>query len=134
VLNYAARLTVPAMLRWLIGAPLAVVSGVGTVLIPTYQMRYGWERDTSLIWVIYAWVFVGSFLFLLRREAGRRILRGASTAFGVFLAIVVLTPPFESPVPYRFYCAVIIAVCVVIGVILSLRQVRMGMREASQVD
>ena len=124
---------VSAVLRWLIGAPLALVSGLGTVAVPAFQIQHGWDRDTSLMGVVYAWVFVGSILFLTRREAGRRVLGGASTAFAMFLAFIVLTQP-PLLLPYRFQCTLGIAACIVIGAILSLPSVRATMREAQGVQ
>jgi hypothetical protein len=100
------------------------------MFLPVFQAQHGWERDLSLLWVVYAWVFFGSLLFLGRREAGRRILRGASIAFAAFFTIVLLMPPFESPVRFRAFCISTIVCSLMLGAVLSLRLVRTTMREA----
>ncbi len=83
--------------------------------------------------IVYAWVFVGSLLFLTRREAGRRVLRGASSAFAMFLAFILLTQP-PLLLPYRFQCTLGIAACIAIGATLSLPSVKAAMREARGVE
>ena len=121
------------VLRWLIGVPLALVSGLGTVLVLRFQIQLGWDRDASLLGVVFVWVLVGSLLFLKRREAGRRVLRGATTAFAIFLTMLLLMQPFGALFP-RVHCTVGIAACVLLGVALSLRSVKAAMREAGNVS
>ncbi len=121
------------MLRWLIGVPLALVSGLGTVLVLRFQIQLGWDRDGSLLGVVFAWVLVGSLLFLKRREAGRRVLRGASIAFALFLTMLILMQPFGAALP-RVHCTLGVAVCVLLVVALSLRSVKAAMREAGNVS
>ena len=118
------------MLRWLIGGVLGILTGAGVVVSLEFQARYGWDRDTSLIAVVYAWVFVGSVAFLMRREAGRRILLGATYALALFSTALVWAAwrnpeVFGSP----WWFAVGIPPCALIWAGLRRPSVRSAMRK-----
>jgi hypothetical protein len=119
------------MLRWLIGVPLALLTGLGVVLVPTYQWTYGWDRDTSLMGIVYLWVFVGAVAFLLRRETGRRILLGATYAFAAVFATLLLLTLGDGGLlgrPLQYILGLGLLVCAAIWVGLRLPSVRATMR------
>ena len=120
------------MIHWLIGAPLGVLAAFATFIALSYQVQYGWNRDTSLMGLVYATILVGSILLVARREAGRRVLRGVSVAFAIFFGILAVTWPslFLSPLE----CLMGIATSILIGGVLSLPSVRTAMRNVREAQ
>jgi peptidoglycan/LPS O-acetylase OafA/YrhL len=119
------------MLRWLIGVPIALVAGLGTIVVPTYQWRYGWDRDTSLMGVVYLWIFAGAVAFLLRREAGRSVLLGATYAFATVAALLLLLTFLDGGAlvrPLQYMLGVALLTCVAVWAGLRHRSVRAAMR------
>ena len=121
------------MIRWLIGVPLGLVGGFATLVVLFDQIEHGWSRDSSLMGLVYASVFVGSILLVARREVGRRVLRGVSVAFAMFfgLLLVVWSPGLF---PTRTQCLIGSATSLLIGVALSLRSVRTAMRDVREAQ
>jgi peptidoglycan/LPS O-acetylase OafA/YrhL len=120
------------VLRWLIGAPIALLTGLGTIVVPTYQWRYGWDRDTSLMGIVYLWVFVGAVAFLLRREAGRRILQGATYAIGAIAALLLVLTFLDGGAfgrPLQYALALALLMCAAIWAGLRQQSVKASMYE-----
>jgi hypothetical protein len=118
------------MLRWLIGAPIALLTGLGTIVVPTYQWRYGWDRDTSLMGIVYLWVFVGAVAFLLRREGGRRTLQGATYAFGAVAALLLALTLLDGGAlgrPLQYALALALLVCAAVWAGLRQQSVKAAM-------
>jgi hypothetical protein len=117
------------MFRWLIGGTIALWTGAGLVVVPLHQLTYGWDRDATLMGVVYLWVFAGSIAFIMRREAGRRILRGASTAFALVAALLLVLTTVQDGglgAPLAFVVGLTVSLLIWAG--LTLPSVRSEMR------
>jgi len=103
-------------------------------MIPVFEIEHGWDRDTTLMGVMYLWVFLGATAFLMRREGGRRVLPGATLAFGGFfigmLIVALLHPVFGNP----FYWTTGVVACSLIRVGLSRPAVKAAMRKPREVE
>ena len=113
------------MLRVLLGVSLALLSGMASLWVIANQLLLGWDREVLMMGLVCASVFAGSVLLLARREAGRRMLRGAAMAFAIFFVILFISEPSR-------YFLLALASCVVISAMLSLRSIRAAMRETRE--
>jgi hypothetical protein len=122
------------VVRWILGAPIAALTGAGTVASGAALARSGWDRESFLAGLACVWVCAGAIAYLAGRDVGRQVLLGATAAVGLFSAAVVILVAmrvghsFLLPRATVWVCALGVVISALLSIALRLLGVSGAMR------